>query len=178
MAEAAKEGLIRAVGVSNYNAEQTRRAADRLAAHGLVLASNQIEYSLLERSPERNGTLEACRELGVRVIAYSPIAKGVLSGKYTPDNRPPGARRGLYDRDFLARVQPLIGLLRELGQAHVGKTSSQVALNWLLCKDAAAIPGAKNASQAAENAGALGWCLTGSEVLALDEVSEKLASNN
>lgn len=174
MAEAAKEGLIRAIGVSNYSGEQTRRAAEHLAKHGLVLASNQIEYSLLERSPERNGIIAACRELGVRVIAYSPIAKGVLTGKYTPDNRPPGARRGLYDKDYLARVQPLIGLLREVGQAHGNKTPSQVALNWLICKEAAAIPGAKNVRQAEENAGAMGWCLTEAEILALDEASEKL----
>jgi aryl-alcohol dehydrogenase-like predicted oxidoreductase len=177
MAEAAKEGLIRAIGVSNYSAEQTRRAADQLAKHGLSLASNQIEYNLLERTPESNGTIAACSELGVTVIAYSPIAKGMLSGKYTPETMPPTVRRGWYDRDFVGRAQPLLHLMREIGQAHGHKSSSQVALNWLMCKGAVAIPGAKNVKQAVENAGSMGWRLNEAEVLALDGASAKVANS-
>ena len=174
MAEAVKAGLTRAVGVSNYSAEQTRRARERLAKHGIALASNQIQYSLLHRTPERNGTIAACRELGVTVIAYSPIAKGVLSGKYTPDNIPPGVRGQMYNREYLTRVQPLIGLMKEIGQAHGAKTPSQVALNWLICKGAVPIPGAKNARQAQDNAGGNGWRMSEAEVRALDEASEKI----
>jgi len=178
MAQAMKEGLTRAVGVSNYSAEQTRRAVDRLAKHGLTLASNQIEYSLLHRRPERDGTLAACKELGVTVIAYSPIAKGMLSGKYTPDNPPPGLRAARYNRDYVARIQPLIGLMKEIGQAHgvadSAKSPSQVALNWLSGKGAVSIPGAKNAKQAQDNAGAMGWRLTEEAVKALDSTSDKL----
>ena len=174
LADAVAAGLTRAVGVSNYNAEQTRRAHAVLARRGVPLASNQVEYSLLQRAPERNGLLAACRELGVTLIAYSPLAKGMLTGKYTPANPPPGLRGRRYRGDYLARIQPLIGLLREIGAAHGGKNPNQVALNWLICKDAIPIPGAKNARQVQENAGALGWRLTADEVAALDAASERV----
>jgi aryl-alcohol dehydrogenase-like predicted oxidoreductase len=175
MATAVEAGLARAVGVSNYDVDQTRRAHAALAKRGLRLASNQVPYSLLNRTVERSGLAAACRELGIRIIAYSPIEKGVLSGKYTPENPPPGLRRGVYGRAYLAKVQPVIGLLREIGQAHGGKTPSQVALNWLIGKGALPIPGAKNARQARENAGALGWRLTEDEARALEEASERVS---
>jgi aryl-alcohol dehydrogenase-like predicted oxidoreductase len=175
LADAVQAGFARAVGVSNCSVEQMRRAHAALAKRGVVLASNQVEYSLLHRAPECNGLMQACREMSVTLIAYSPIRKGVLSGKYTPENRPTGTFRGsLANRDYLARVQPLITLLREIGQAHGGKTPSQVALNWVMCKGALPIPGAKNVRQAQENAGALGWQLSESEMAALDAVSDKM----
>lgn len=172
LAAAVQQGLIRAVGVSNYNVAQTRRAHTALARHGIPLASNQVEYSLLQRNPEKSGLVEVCRELDVTIIAYSPIAKGILSGKYTPENLPPGLRKRMYSRQYLAKVQPLLGLLREIGQGQGGKTPSQVALNWLICKGAVPIPGAKNRQQAEENFGALGWRLTADEMRALDKASE------
>jgi aryl-alcohol dehydrogenase-like predicted oxidoreductase len=177
LADAVRAGLVRAAGVSNCSVEQMRRAHAALTKCGVVLASNQVEYSLLHRAPERNGLMQACRETGVTLIAYSPIRKGVLSGKYTPENRPTGTfRSSLANRDYLARVQPLIALLREIGQSHGGKTPSQVALNWVLCKGALPIPGAKNVRQAQENAGALGWQLSESEMATLDAASDKVTS--
>lgn len=173
LAGVVRRGLCSAVGVSNYSASQTRRAAAALAAEGLPLASNQLEYSLLDRRIERNGTLETCQELGVTVIAYSPLGKGTLTGKYTPQNIPPGMRGRQYNPAFLERVQPLIRLMREIGHAHEGKSPAQVALNWLICKGSVPIPGAKNAKQAKENTGALGWRLLPGEILALDEASEE-----
>ncbi len=174
LADAVQAGLTRAAGVSNFSAAQTRRAANVLRARGLPLASNQIEYSLLQRGPERSGVIQACRELGVSVIAYSPIRKGLLTGKYTPENPPPGRRGMSARRDYLARIQPLIESLWRIGAAHGDKTPVQVSLNWLICKGAIPIPGAKNARQAQENAGALGWRLTDAEVAELDTMSEKV----
>lgn len=171
MAQAVSEGLVKEVGVSNYSADQMRRAFDRLATRGIRLASNQVEYSLLKRSVEANGVLETCRELNVRLIAYSPLAMGMLSGKYTPQAPPPGVRGFRYRRPLLATLPALIGLLDELGGAHGGKTRNQVALNWLICKGALPIPGAKSAAHARDNAGAAGWRLTAEEVAALDEAS-------
>ncbi len=173
LADAIEAGLARAVGVSNYDAEQMRRAHAALAQRGIPLASNQVQYSLLARAPERNGLLAACRELGITLIAYSPLAQGLLTGKYDPANPPSGALGFLVSRRRLAQIQPLIALLREIGQAH-GKTPSQVALNWLICKGAVPIPGAKTGRQAQENTGALGWRLTEAEVAALDATSEPL----
>ena len=84
------------------------RAHAALAKRGMPLASNQVEYSLLDRKPETSGLIEVCRDLGVTIIAYSPIAKGMLTGKYTPDNVPSGMRRRMYNREYLAKIQPLI----------------------------------------------------------------------
>src|SRR5271157_1491634 len=171
LAEAVKAGLTRAVGVSNYNKNQMQRTYTVLTKYNIPLASNQVEYHLLNRSIEKNGLLGRCNELGVRLIAYSPLAKGLLTGKYTPGNPPPGFRsRGA--SGTLGRIQPLMQLLKEIGQAQGGKTTGQVALNWIICKGALPIPGAKNAKQAVENFGALGWHLTPDQVTALDEASE------
>jgi aryl-alcohol dehydrogenase-like predicted oxidoreductase len=174
LADVVQDGLVRAVGVSNYNEEQMRRAYTVLAKRGVPLASNQVPYNLLDRRVERNGLLEACQELGISLIAYSPIAQGVLTGKYTPDRPLPGVRGRRYSRAFLERVQPLIQRMREIGREHGGKTPSQVALNWLICKGALPIPGAKNARQAQENAGALGWRLSLEEIAELDQLSQQV----
>ena len=171
LGEAVQTGLTRAAGVSNYNAEHTRRAFDVLAKRGIPLASNQLKYSLLDRHIERDGTMQTCRELGVSVIAYSPIEMGLLTGKYTPQNPPHGVRGFRYNRSYLAKIEPVIARLREMGAAHGGKTPAQVALNWTLCKGTVPIPGAKNARQAQENIGALGWRLTEKEVAELDAAS-------
>lgn len=128
MADAVQAGLVRAVGVSNYGATRMRRAYEALARRGVVLASNQVEYSLLHRKPERNGVLAACRELGVTLIAYSPLAMGVLTGKYGPDRPPADFRRGRYGRAFWAKAEPLLTTLRAIAEAR-GKTPAQVALN-------------------------------------------------
>jgi aryl-alcohol dehydrogenase-like predicted oxidoreductase len=181
MADAVEAGLTRAVGVSNFSSSQTIRAHAALLQRGVPLASNQVEYSLLNRKPETSGLIKVCRDLGVTVIAYSPIAKGMLTGKYTPDNVLPGMRGRIYNRKLLARIQPLIEVLREIGQAHgvadSAKTPAQVSLNWLICKGAVPIPGAKNLRQAQENFGALGWRLTDEEVAKLDEISKRVTSN-
>ncbi|HBY99469.1 MAG: aldo/keto reductase [Ardenticatenaceae bacterium] len=174
LAEAVGAGLTRAAGVSNYNVEQTRRAHAALARRNVPLASNQVEYSLLHREPEHNGLMQTCRDLNITLIAYSPLGMGLLTGKYTPDNPPKGLRGRRTSAKFLANIQPLIGLLREMGAAHGGKTPPQVALNWVMCKGALPIPGAKNARQARENAGALGWRLSEDEVAALDAESKDL----
>ncbi len=171
LADAVAAGLTRAVGVSNYNVEQMRRAHAALAKRGIPLASNQVHYSLLHRGPERTGLLDACRELGVTLIAYSPLEQGMLSGKYGPGNPPPGLRGRRYGAGYLARIAPVIGRLREIGEKH-GKTPGQVALNWLICKGAVPIPGAKNARQAAESAASLGWRLSPEEVAILERAAE------
>jgi aryl-alcohol dehydrogenase-like predicted oxidoreductase len=174
MSDAVEAGLTRAVGVSNYNVAQMRRAHSALQRWGLKLASNQVEFSLLQRKPERDGLLDACRELGVTLIAYSPLGQGLLTGKYSPDSRPPGLGRRRYTRQRLAAVQPLTAKLWEIGQAHAGKTPAQVALNWVICKGAVPIPGAKNAEQAEQNAQAMGWRLSDNEVAVLDRLGDEI----
>ncbi len=147
LADEVKAGRARSVGVSNCNPGQTRRAHAALAVRGIPLACNEVEYSLLNRGPERSGLVAACRELGVTLIAYRPLAMGMLTGKYSPERPPHGARGLQFRGPYLGRIAPLIAAMVRIGTAH-GKTPSQVAINWLLCKGALPIPGAKDAAQA------------------------------
>jgi len=165
-----RAGLVKAVGVSNYSEKEIRAIHAELAKHGVPLASNQIEFSLLRTMPESSGLLRACKELGVVVLAYSPLGQGRLTGKYSASNPPPGKRN--FSDYPMAEIDPLIAELRRMGERYGAKTPSQVALNWVICKGAVPIPGAKNRQQAEQNAGALGWRLSAEDVEALDRVSK------
>jgi aryl-alcohol dehydrogenase-like predicted oxidoreductase len=172
LAKAVNSGKTLSAGVSNFNKIQMQRAYTTLAKYNLPLASNQVEYHLLNRTVEKNGLLDRCKELGVRLIAYSPLAKGLLTGKYTLESPPPGLR-ARQPAGRLKSLPALIALMTEIGEGHAGKTPGQVALNWLICKGTLPIPGAKNAKQAEQNAGAKGWRLKTEEVSALDAASNK-----
>jgi aryl-alcohol dehydrogenase-like predicted oxidoreductase len=169
LAAAHAQGLIKAVGVSNYSMTETRSIDAALRARGLRLATNQIEFSLLRTRPEKVGLLECCRELGVVPLAYSPIGQGRLTGKYSAAHPPPG------NRDFSAHpmveVDKVVDVLRRIGAAHGDRTPSQVALAWIIAKGVIPIPGAKNRQQAEENAGALGWRMDDAELAELDAVA-------
>ena len=165
-----RAGLVKAVGVSNYSEGEMRAIHAALAAEGIPLATNQVEYSLLRTMPETSGLLRACSDLGVTPLAYSPLAMGRLTGKYSVANPPPGKRN--FSAFPMAEIEPVVAELRRIGAAHGGKSPAQVALNWVMCKGAVPIPGAKNASQAEQNAGALGWALVAEEVAALDRVAK------
>lgn len=169
LAAAHQEGLVRAVGVSNYSVNETRKFSAELRKRGLRLASNQIEFSLLRTSPEKSGLLATCRELEVVPLAYSPIGQGRLTGKYSASNPPPSTRN--FSDHPMEKVDAVVAELRRIGDANGGKTPSQVALNWIIAKGAVPIPGAKNREQADQNAGALGWLMDGDDVAALDAVA-------
>jgi aryl-alcohol dehydrogenase-like predicted oxidoreductase len=171
LADAVDQRLIRAAGVSNCSLQQTRRAHAALARRGVPLASNQVRFSLLDRRPERSGLLATCQQLKVTLIAYSPLAQGLLTGKYSQHNPTRGLRSSRLGAPSYDRIARLVALLREIGAGHGGKTPAQVALNWVICKGAVPIPGAKTAKQAEENAGATGWRLTPEETAALDAAS-------
>ena len=173
LANAVEAGKIKAVGVSNYSAEQMRLAHATLAKRGIPLASNQVQYSLLHRQPEVNGVLEACRELGITLIAYSPLAMGALTGKYSTAVKPGGIRRFLpnFNKKEMEALQPVVELLRQIGDRY-SKTPGQVALRWLIENPIVLpIPGAKNSQQAISNAGALTFSLTAEEMDALDKAT-------
>jgi aryl-alcohol dehydrogenase-like predicted oxidoreductase len=177
MADAVDDGRIRAVGVSNYNANQMRLAHAELAGRGVPLASNQVQYSLLHRHPETDGVLDACRELGVTLIAYMPLASGALTGKYSAARRPAGWRRyAPHFRGKNAQTLPqLIDVLREIGERH-DRTPSQIALRWLMQQQGVIpIPGAKNGKQAAQNVGALTFSLEDAEMATLSEMTRAFA---
>jgi aryl-alcohol dehydrogenase-like predicted oxidoreductase len=150
-----------------------RQAYARLGKYGIPLASNQVHYNLLHRTPEHNNVLQTCRELKVTLIAYSPLAQGLLTGKYTGEKaeQVQGMRRmtGLYRKRQQPQVQRVLKTVQTIA-AERGKTPAQIALNWLMSKDELIIPipGAKNKKQAEQNAGALGWQLTEQEMARLD----------
>jgi aryl-alcohol dehydrogenase-like predicted oxidoreductase len=168
-----QSGLAQNVGVSNYNIEQMNRASKVLGKHGIPLMSNQVEFHLLDRKAEQSGLLDRCKETGVRLIAYSPLAMGLLTGKYTAKTPPPGTRGRKY-AGILKELPALIALMTEIGNGHGEKTPGQVAINWVICKGGLPIPGAKTAAQAEQNVGALGWRLTPEEIQALDTASDKV----
>ena len=176
MAELVKAGKIRSVGVSNFNAEQMRRAHRQLEKHGLPLASNQVRYSLLDRSIERNGILQTAKELGVTIIAYTPLESGLLTGKYHK-NPELLDKKAFYWRSMLRRglekSRGLVHVLEEIGTRY-NATAAQVALNWVIYArgdTVVTIPGVTKVSQAQESAGAMRFQLTGDEIARLDEVS-------
>lgn len=173
LAQAVNQGLIKTVGVSNYSAQQMQTAHALLADQGVPLAVNQVRYSLITRQVESQGLMAKARELDVTILAYSPLAQGLLTGKYTPEQPPIGARKAdqRFKPEGLRKLSPVTNLLRQFAEAH-DKTMAQVALNWLIAQEGVIpIPGAKTAQQAIENAGALGWSLTPDEVTALEEAS-------
>ncbi len=175
LADEVKRGRIEAVGVSNYSAQQMREAHQLLAARGVPLAVNQVRYSLLTRQIESNGIFHTARELGVTILAYSPLAQGLLTGKYTSDRTYDfkDARRidSRFSPDGLRKIEPVMSVLRQLGEKH-GRTPAQVALNWLIAQgNVIPIAGAKTAEQVRQNAGALGWKLADDEIGQLEEVS-------
>ncbi|ESW18288.1 hypothetical protein PHAVU_006G028400 [Phaseolus vulgaris] len=174
LGDAVEKGLVKAVGVSNYNEKRLREAYEKLKKRGIPLATNQVNYSLIYRAPEENGVKSVCDELGITIIAYSPIAQGALSGKYTPDKPPSGPRGRIYTPEFLTRLQPLLNKITEIGEKY-DKTPTQVSLNWLVAQgNVVPIPGAKTKEQAKEFLGALGWRLTDEEVAELRSLASEI----
>jgi aryl-alcohol dehydrogenase-like predicted oxidoreductase len=180
MADLVEAGKIRSVGVSNFSAGMMRRAHECLANRGLPLASNQVEYSLTNRRIESNGILETAKELGITIIAYSPLGMGLLTGKFHKDPDMLGElpfRRRLILRRSVEETRPLVKGLEEIAGAH-SVSISQVALNWLVNFHGdivVAIPGASKARHAVESARAMLFTLRDDEMARIDELSRKYA---
>ncbi|PSR23332.1 MAG: aldo/keto reductase [Sulfobacillus acidophilus] len=176
MARLIDEGLIRHAGVSNFSAQQMRQAYQALKAHGHTLVSNQVRYNLLDRRIETNGVMQAAADLGVSIIAYSPLGQGLLTGKFHDRHQLPEGFRRLsphFRLAFLHKTRALIDALRQMAQAYE-VTPSQVALNWIISQPGLtvfAIPGATRVSQAAQNAGAMAFRLSASDRQALDHLT-------
>jgi aryl-alcohol dehydrogenase-like predicted oxidoreductase len=179
MAKLVKAGKIRSVGISNFNPERMRRAHRQLQKYGLPLAVNQVHYSLLNRSIEQNGVLETAKELGVTIIAYTPLESGLLTGKYHKhpellDKKPALRRAGL--RRNMEKCRSLVSALEEIAVRY-NATAAQVALNWVINSQGdsvVTIPGATKVSQAQESAGAMKFKLTGDELAQLSQLSQAI----
>ena len=175
LARAVRDRRVRAVGVSNFTAGAMRRMHARLADLGVPLASNQVEYSLLRRAPETNGVLKACEELNVTLLAYSPLAQGMLAGNYHFNSRPGDGRRWsprFRDKGYES-ASPVVDTLIKVAERQ-DCYPAQVALAWLLRHPSVVvIPGAKYDEQARTNAGALEVALTSEDERELEIKTEK-----
>jgi pyridoxine 4-dehydrogenase len=171
LADLYQQGLVKGVGLSNYGAKRLKKVHQRFAERGVPITSLQVQYSLLSTYPITElGLKDVCDELGIKLIAYSPLALGLLTGKYSEKTALPQGIRKLAFSQILPGIQPLLGCLREIAENR-NKTMSQIALNWCICKGTIPIPGAKSVEQAKDNLGALGWQLDANEVAELDKAA-------
>ncbi len=168
-------GLCEAVGISNYGPVQLTKFSARMQERDVPIAIAQVQYSLM--TARNTEILDACNEAGCRLISYSPLCLGLLSGKYDLQNlpRPGNPRRQLF-RELLPGAKPLLATLKAVAK-EFDKTPSQVAINWAICKGTVPIPGARNLVQAAENLGSVGWTLDNAAVQELDIASAGLKKN-
>lgn len=171
LARCYEAGLCKAVGTSNYGPEQLIRVNEYWRERGVPHALNQVQLSLLSTLPIESGLLDACEELGVQAVGYSPLALGVLSDKYDLDNLPKGPR-GLLFKQLLPSIQPLLRTMREIAKNR-GVSCSAVAINWAMTKGALVIVGAKTPEQVRDNMQACGWRLSTAEVVELEVQAKK-----
>ena len=178
LADAYEGGLVRAVGVSNYGVDAVRACHAALARRGVPLSSNQIQYSLLYQHPEKsNGLLRCCEDLGMDVLAYSPLALGLLTGKYASldDTRAIGGpRRSLFEKNVSnPQYADILKAMGDVAECHAdaGANIPQVAINWCIAKGTIPIPGARTLGQVKSNYGSLDWKMSVGEVEHLDKVS-------
>jgi aryl-alcohol dehydrogenase-like predicted oxidoreductase len=176
-ADLVRMGKVLYVGVSEWTAEQIRAGHSLAEELGVHLVSSQPQYSMLWRVIEAD-VVPACRELGISQIVWSPIAQGVLSGKYQPGAAPPAGSRATDDKggadmvarwlddDILTRVQKLAPVADEMGL-----TMAQLAVAWVLQNDnvAAALVGASRPEQVHENVKAAGVRIPAELMTRIDE---------
>jgi len=176
MADLVEAGQIRSVGISNFNADQMRRAYNALEKRGLPLSSNQMQYSLLNRKIETTGVIAAAKKLGVTITAYTPLGYGLLTGKYhkNPELFHQSSRGFMLKRKF-DQSRPIVEALEEIA-VNYDATAGQVALNWVIHfqgETVVTIPGATKVEHAEQSAGAMKFKLSEDELTRLDQLSRE-----
>lgn len=173
LADLYAQGLVKGVGLSNYGTKRLLWVHKRFQERGIPIKTLQVQYSLLSTYPVTElGLKDVCDDLGIKLIAYSPLALGLLTGKFSENGKFPKGVRGFLFKQILPGIQGVLGTLREIATQR-NRTMSQVAINWCICKGAIPIPGAKNLEQAQQNIGTLGWLLSDGEVAELDSAAAK-----
>jgi pyridoxine 4-dehydrogenase len=164
-------GLVKGIGLSNYGTQRLKQVAKKFSDRGIPITSLQVQYSLLSTYPVTElGLKEVCDELGIALIAYSPLCLGILTGKYSESTAYPSGMRRLLFKNLVPQVRSLLTCLQAVADARQ-KTMAQVALNWCICKGTIPIPGAKNSQQAKENIAAKDWRLDAGEIAELDRAA-------
>ena len=173
LAKLLRDGLVRHVGVSNFSLPQWK---DAEASLGAPVLSNQVQYSLAVRGPEQE-LLPWAQANDRLVIAYSPLAQGLLSGRYDGTNTPAGVRSGnaLFLAENIERARPLLTALRDVAAAH-GAKPAQAALAWLIRRrNVVVIPGASSVGQLEANAEAADLDLTADEDARLTAAADQFS---
>jgi aryl-alcohol dehydrogenase-like predicted oxidoreductase len=179
MTDLVDKGKIKCIGVSNFSNSQMIKAHEALESRGLKLLSNQVHYNLIRRKIERNGVMESAKELGITIIAYSPLEQGILTGKFHRNpallNRVGFIRKRMFSfgKGKMEKSRPIIDAIQEIAEVHEA-TSSQVALSWLINyhgDTVVTIPGASKPKHAQENVGTLKLALSRNEMDQLEEMT-------
>lgn len=171
MVKLKQAGKIRAIGVSNFSAAQIEEASQ----YGPI-DSLQPPYSLFWRSYEANGTLDKCLEKGIGVLCYSPLAQGLLTGKFSRENRPQEgdnrANNALFKGETFERALDAVDDLKPIAEKY-GVTTGELSLAWLLAQPAvtSVIVGARNAEQVKGNIGAAAFEIAPDDLQAMDAIS-------
>lgn len=166
LAACVDQGLTKTVGVANYNTKNMLQMKDELAKHGVPLAINQCEYSLLRREPEVSGLLQACKQNDIVFQSYSSLAQGRLSGKYHSGNEPPKEYR--FSSLPMKEIEPTLEVQKRIAEKH-GVSVAAVALNYNLVHGVCPVVAVRKPEQAIQNCQALGWRLSDEEITELDK---------
>lgn len=161
IADVYDQGYCDAIGVSNYGPKQFAKISEYMKERSVPICTAQIQYSLM--------TFKDCKDItdvysssngenGTRIISYSPLCLGLLTGKYDLDNLPRSGPRKQLFRELLPGARPLLNVLEVIAKDK-SKSQSQVAINWAISKGTVPIPGARTVEQAEENLGSIGWNL-------------------
>jgi aryl-alcohol dehydrogenase-like predicted oxidoreductase len=169
-------GLARYLGLSNFPVELVESFRSNLSRADVEVF--QYRYNLVERWAEEE-IIPYAEKHNITLQAWSPIAKGALTGKYTPENLPKftdvRAREPIFHIENFEKIWKLVQLLKTIGEKY-SKTPTQVALNWLIISSPVVvpIPGAKSPEQVEELANTVGWRLNQDDWLAIDELSRAI----
>lgn len=172
-AQLLKEGKVRAIGVSNFTAEDIEKCSKIVP-----IASNQPPYSMVLRDIEKS-VLPYCRDHDIATIVYSPLQRGLLTGKFKPDHKfAPGDHRATtpqFQPDFIARVNSFLEELKPIAESH-NTSLGNVVLNWTIQQPGVtvALVGARDAAQATENAKAAAVNLSKDEIATINKLLKQL----
>ncbi|KAI9008763.1 NADP-dependent oxidoreductase domain-containing protein [Phycomyces nitens] len=172
LADAYEAGLVKSVGVSNYSLDEIKRMHAALKKRGIQLASNQVSYSLIRTIPEKDGLIKLCHDLGIAILAYSPLGMGLLTGKYSVDGPIPASRESLFNSLDKPQLKSLLDTLGTLANKY-DRPQSAIALNWCIAKGTIPLGGARTAEHIENNILALGFILSPEDIAELDEFAFK-----
>ncbi len=168
-----KAGKVKQVGVSNHDLSQIKRANEILQAEGFKVSAVQNHFSLLNRSSERAGILEYCKENDIKFFAYMVLEQGALSGKYdTKHPFPEGSDRAKSYNPILAQLESLTAEMAKIGEAH-GLSVAQVGTAWAISKGVLPIIGVTKVRHVEDAAKAASVTLDTEEISRLEELADK-----